>query len=46
MTDQQQFGSASGRGRELSTRLVQSGVRFDTGTGAISAGGIKNEVNA
>lgn len=36
MTDQQRFGSGRGRGKELSTRLVQSGVRFDTVTGAIS----------
>jgi len=36
MTEQKRFGSARGRGRELSTRLVQSGVRFDTVTGAIS----------
>ena len=36
MTDQQRFGSGCGRGKELSTRLVQSGVRFDTVTGAIS----------
>lgn len=36
MTEQQRFGSARGHGRELSTRLVQSGVRFDTATGAVS----------
>jgi len=36
MTEQKKFGSARGRGRELSTRLVQSGVRFDTATGAVS----------
>jgi len=36
MADQQRFGSGRGRGKELSTRLVQSGVRFDTVTGAIS----------
>ncbi|MBT9172694.1 MAG: Cystathionine gamma-synthase [Syntrophomonadaceae bacterium] len=36
MTEQKRFGSARGRGREISTRLVQSGVRFDTATGALS----------
>jgi cystathionine beta-lyase/cystathionine gamma-synthase len=36
MTEQKRFGSARGRGNELSTRLVQSGVRFDTATGALS----------
>jgi cystathionine gamma-synthase len=36
MTEQQRFGSARGRGREFPTRLVQSGVRFDTATGALS----------
>ncbi len=30
------FGSGCGCGKEFATRLVQSGVRFDTATGAIS----------
>lgn len=30
------FGEGKGRGKELATRLVQSGVRFDTATGAVS----------
>jgi cystathionine beta-lyase/cystathionine gamma-synthase len=36
MTEQKGFGSGRGRGGEFPTRLVQSGVRFDTVTGAIS----------
>ncbi|MBS4031557.1 MAG: PLP-dependent transferase [Clostridiales bacterium] len=30
------FGDGKGRGKEMATRLVQSGVRFDTATGAVS----------
>lgn len=30
------FGSGAGRGKEMATRLVQSGVRFDPATGAVS----------
>ena len=30
------FGSGAGAGQELATRLVQSGVRFDEATGAVS----------
>jgi cystathionine gamma-synthase len=30
------FGNAAGRGREIQTRLVQSGVRFDVETGSVS----------
>jgi len=30
------FGSGAGRGKEIATRLVQSGVRFDPATGAVS----------
>lgn len=36
MTEQKRFGNGRGRGRELSTRLAQSGVRFDIATGAVS----------
>lgn len=31
-----QFGNGAGRGVEIATRLAQSGVRFDTATGAVS----------
>jgi hypothetical protein len=30
MAAQKRFGSARGRGREISTRLAQSSVRFDS----------------
>jgi len=30
------FGSGAGRGRKIATKLVQSGVKFDTDTGAVS----------
>lgn len=33
---EKRFGSGAGRGKEIATRLVQSGVRFDPATGAIS----------
>lgn len=33
---EKRFGSGAGRGKELATRLVQSGVRFDPATGAVS----------
>ena len=33
---EKRFGSGSGCGKELATRLVQSGVRFDIATGAVS----------
>jgi len=36
MSEQKPFDSARGCGREFSTRVVQSGVRFDRSTGAIS----------
>lgn len=30
------FGNGAGRGQEIATKLVQSGVRFDSGTGAVN----------
>ena len=33
---EKRFGSGCGGGKELATRLVQSGVRFDIATGAVS----------
>ncbi|MBT9174191.1 MAG: Cystathionine gamma-lyase [Syntrophomonadaceae bacterium] len=33
---EKRFGSGAGRGKEIGTRLVQSGVRFDPATGALS----------
>jgi cystathionine beta-lyase/cystathionine gamma-synthase len=36
MSEQKLFGSARGSGEQFATRVVQSGVRFDRSTGAVS----------